>query len=70
MRLARLCRISLRYALGSWHRPFDQGSGAKAEALGFGQGEGKVTGELEGAIVWSNSPRRRTDGVWTPNLGE
>jgi hypothetical protein len=23
---------------------------------------------VEGAIVWANYPRRREDGVWTPNL--
>ncbi|MGN6377488.1 MAG: hypothetical protein ACTHNU_00905 [Gaiellales bacterium] len=27
-----------------------------------------MTGELEGPIAWSNFPRRREDGVWTPNL--
>jgi hypothetical protein len=38
------------------------------EALGFGHGEGRVSGELEGTISWANYPRRRQDGVWTPNL--
>ena len=56
----------MRYADGSWHRPY--GSGDEAEALGFGQGEGTVSGELEGAVSWANYPRRRQDGVWTPNL--
>jgi hypothetical protein len=26
-----------------------------------------VSGEIEGAVVWANYPRRRQDGVWTPN---
>jgi hypothetical protein len=38
------------------------------EAIGFGHGDGEVTGELEGSIVWANYPRRRQDGVWMPNL--
>jgi len=37
-------------------------------ALGFGQGGGVVSGEIEGKAVWANYPRRRQDGVWTPNL--
>src|SRR4029078_10925260 len=39
-----------------------------AECLGFCQGDGEVTGELHGTVVWANYPRRREDGVWTPNL--
>jgi hypothetical protein len=27
-----------------------------------------ISGEIEGRLVWANSPRRRRDGVWTPNL--
>jgi hypothetical protein len=27
-----------------------------------------VSGELESTISWANYPRRRQDGVWTPNL--
>jgi len=53
----------MRYAGASWHRPY-----GGEEGLGFGQGHGEVTGELEGTLVWANFPRRREDGVWTPNL--
>jgi hypothetical protein len=56
----------MRYEDSSWHRPY--GSGDAAEALGFGQGEGTVSGEIEGRVTWANFPRRRQDGVWTPNL--
>ena len=54
----------MRYLRGSWHRPY----GLDGEALGFGHGDGVVTGEIEGELVWANYPRRRQDGVWTPNL--
>jgi hypothetical protein len=37
----------MRYGTASWHRPYDGEGG-----LGFGQGDGSVTGEVEGAIVW------------------
>jgi hypothetical protein len=63
VRLEPFCRVSMRYRASSWHRPY-----AGDEGLGFGQGDGTVSGELEGAVVWANYPRRREDGVWTPNL--
>jgi hypothetical protein len=53
----------MRYGASSWHRPY-----GGEEGLGFGQGDGSVSGDLEGALVWANYPRRREDGVWTPNL--
>ncbi len=54
----------MRYAQGVWARPF-----GTAEGAGFGTGEGVVTGhELRGSMQWANYPRRREDGVWTPNL--
>jgi hypothetical protein len=67
VRLEPLCRITMRYGEASWHRPYGS-SGEDAEGLGFGQGDGEVTGEIEGTAVWANYPRRRQDGVWTPNL--
>ena len=67
MRLEPLCRVAMRYATGSWHRPFGARDGEE-EALGFGQGDGVVSGEIEGDVAWANYPRRRQDGVWTPNL--
>ena len=64
MRLESLCRLSMRYADGAWVLPF-----GTAEAAGFGWGEGAVSGDvLQGSARWANYPRRREDGVWTPNL--
>ena len=57
----------MRYAAASWHRPYGCRTGDE-EALGFGHGDGVVSGEIEGKLVWANYPRRRQDGVWTPNL--
>jgi hypothetical protein len=67
VRLEPFCRITMRYGSGSWHRPYGS-RGEDVEALGFGQGDGVVSGEIEGRTVWANYPRRRQDGVWTPNL--
>jgi hypothetical protein len=67
VRLESLCRLSMRYAAASWHRPYGSRAGDE-EALGFGHREGVVSGEIEGKLVWANYPRRRQDGVWTPNL--
>ena len=66
MRLEPLCRITMRYADASWHLPY--GSGENSEGLGFGRGDAEVSGEIEGTAVWANYPRRRQDGVWTPNV--
>ena len=67
MRLEQLCRLSMRYEQGSWHRPYGSRDGDE-EQVGFGTGDGAVTGSIEGTMVWANHPRRRQDGVWTPNL--
>ena len=53
----------MRYRASSWHRPY-----SGEEGLGFGQGDGQVSGDLVGSVAWANYPRRREDGVWTPNL--
>jgi hypothetical protein len=66
MRLEPLCRMTLRYTSSSWHQPYGD-RGDDSEWAGFGQGDGEVTGHVEGAVVWANYPRRRQDGVWTPN---
>lgn len=64
MRLEPLCRLTMRYAEGAWPRPFGGEEGA-----GYGWGEGSVSGDVvHGSLRWSNAPRRREDGVWTPNL--
>ena len=56
----------MRYLRSSWHQPY--GEGDEHEGAGFGDGDGEATGEIEGTLVWANAPRRRDDGVWTPNL--
>jgi hypothetical protein len=38
------------------------------EGTGYGEGRGTATGRIEGTVVWSNFPRRRTDGRMLPNL--
>lgn len=53
VRLESICRISMRYVDGSWHRPYGS-RGGDEEALGFGRGEGVVRGEIEGKVVWAN----------------
>jgi hypothetical protein len=64
MELRPLCRMSMRYAKASWHRPYGGDQGA-----GFGAGTGKVTGEtLNGDLTWSNFAQRREDGVWCPSV--
>lgn len=68
MRIEPLCRLTMRYAEASWHRPYGRASGRSEEGLGFGIGEGEAAGEIEGTLAWANYPRRREDGVWTPNL--
>src|SRR5262249_23193324 len=68
MRLEPLCRLSMEYRGGSWHRPYHPEALDDSEGVGFGHGDGTVSGEIEGQVVWANYPRRRQDGVWTPNL--
>lgn len=68
MRLETFVNVRMRYTSGSWHRPYKHGSEPAEEAIGFGQGVGELSGEVEGSLVWANFPRRRQDGVWTPNL--
>ena len=38
------------------------------EGIGYGEGRGTATGQVEGTVVWSNYPRRRTDGRMLPNV--
>ncbi len=64
MRIEPLFLLSMRYDDGTWVQPY-----AGAEGAGFGWGGGTVAGDvLRGAVRWANHPRRRDDGVWTPNL--
>src|SRR5215207_5729098 len=39
-----------------------------AEGIAYGEGRGTATGRIEGTVVWSNYPRRRTDGRMLPNV--
>lgn len=64
MRLEKLCEMDLKY-VGGFHmiRPYGNEAG-----IGWGVGDGSVTGErLSGAVRWSNQPRRRGDGSMLPN---
>lgn len=38
-----------------------------AEGIGYGEGRGTATGRIAGSVVWSNYPRRRSDGRMLPN---
>lgn len=38
------------------------------EGIGYGEGRGTATGRIDGDVVWSNSPRRRSDGQMLPNV--
>jgi hypothetical protein len=38
------------------------------EGIGYGEGRGTASGRIEGTVVWSNYPRRRTDSRMLPNL--
>jgi hypothetical protein len=37
------------------------------EGIGYGEGRGTATGRIDGDVVWSNFPRRRSDGQMLPN---
>jgi hypothetical protein len=69
MRLEHLCRITMQYTgESSWHRPYLRSDGSSEQEFGYGTGDGTVTGALEGTLTWVNTPERREDGVWLPNL--
>src|SRR5436189_6213414 len=38
------------------------------EGIGYGEGRGTATGRIQGAVVWSNYPRRRSDGRMLPDV--
>jgi hypothetical protein len=63
MRLEPFGKLKMRYGRSSWHRPY-----GAVEGAGFGDGDGEITGEIDGDVIWANYPRRREDGVWTPNV--
>ena len=68
MRLEMLCEIRMHYDPDStWLTPYKPYGGQ--QRIGFGTGGGEVSGDrIRGTIRWSNSPPRREDGVWCPNL--
>ena len=70
MRLEPLCHVTMTYGPdSSWQRPFGTPDDPGEEEYGFGTGEGGVTGDVfKGSMRWANFPRRREDGVWTPDL--
>lgn len=37
------------------------------EGIGYGEGRGTAAGKVEGTVVWSNYPRRRSDGRLLPD---
>lgn len=71
MRLEPLCEMRLAYQedpiTGSKFmlaRPF-----GTEEGMGYGGGDGTVTGEkLSGKVSWINHPHRRSDGTMLPNV--
>jgi hypothetical protein len=67
MRLEHFCRIIMQYTGDSrWHSPYQRRDGQEGEQeLGYGTGDGTVTGELlEGTLTWVNTTERREDGDW------
>ena len=54
----------------SWHSPYERRDGQEGEQeFGYGTGDGTVSGELlEGTLTRVNTPERREDGVWMPDL--
>jgi len=60
----------MRYTGDScWQAPYQRSDGGSEQEFGYGTGEGTVTGDVfQGALSWVNTPERREDGVWTPDL--
>ena len=53
-------RVKAGYTIVS---PYDSEEGSA-----YGEGRGTATGQIEGTVVWSNYPHRRTDGRMLPNV--
>ena len=65
MELEYLCRMEFKYGEGGFTQLTPFGG---TEGQGYGVGVGVVKGErLEGSLRWSNTPRRRSDGVLLPD---
>lgn len=72
MRLENLCTFKWRYD-DEGRRVPDDGfvlilPYGGEEGSGYGEGDGRVSGErIEGTVVWSNHPHRRSDGRMMPD---
>ncbi len=55
----RYAPITMRYTSGSWHQPYGRDVESAAEAVGFEQGDGQVTGDIEGTVHRPNYGRAR-----------
>lgn len=65
MELEHLCDIEFRYDQAGLTQLAPFGG---TEGQGYGVGVGSVKGDrLEGSLRWSNTPRRRSDGVLLPD---
>jgi hypothetical protein len=63
MRLEPLCDFDLAYTTEFvLVQPFGTEEGAA-----YGEGEGNVSGRVDGTVRWINHPRRRSDAVMLPN---
>ena len=70
MRLEEICRFDWRYEQDG--RVPDAGyvivrPYGGEEGSAYGEGSGTVSGRLEGTVVWSNHPHRRSDGRMLPD---
>jgi hypothetical protein len=65
MKLEYLCKMEFRYDEAGFTQltPF---GGTEGQGYGGGVGEAKGA-RLEGSLRWSNTPRRRSDGVLLPD---
>jgi hypothetical protein len=71
MRLDLLCQFDWSYETGSrLDAPGYELVSAYGtdEGLAYGEGHGRSTGQINGRVVWSNYPRRRSDGRMLPNV--
>lgn len=64
MRLEPLCEFTGRYTTQLWLvRPY-----GGEEGVGYGEGEGTLTGRITGRARWSNHPQKRGDAVFLPDV--
>ncbi len=69
MRLEHLCVMELAYRQESYGKIVLLKPYHTEEGVGYGEGDGTVSGErLGGTVRWVNHPRRRSDGAMLPDL--